>query len=241
MIDIIIKIIIILFIIGIVFAIFDFFGDNLFFKKNMCKIDNFNIDDLVIIKRTPEYSRLINKLIDDKSFIFNESQLKSLKNPQQIFKLSNDKNDITNISDMVYNDCMSDIKEQFSNNNENNDIYNNDQYNNIKSQLENDIKNIIEPNCTNVKVLQNNIPFSKNYLKNYYKDLYGNRVEADLKDYFIAYYTLINENDNVGIPVNTQIGHSNFIIPDQYNYDSKLTNAYNIDWSRIINPLGYFV
>lgn len=35
------------------------------------------------------------------------------------------------------------------------------------------------------------------------------------------------------------MGNSNFIIPDQYNYDNKFTNAYNIDWNRIINPIGY--
>ena len=89
----------------------------------------------------------------------------------------------------------------------------------------NDINIITEPNCTNIGVLKNNIPFSKNYLKNYYKDLYGNRVEAELIDYFTAYYTLINSDDNIGLPVNTQIGHSNFIIPEQYKYDSKFNDC----------------
>ena len=243
--DIIIKIIIILFILGVCFIIFKIYNNNFKFFNSICKIDNFDIDDLVVIKRTPEYSKLINKLVDDKSFIFNESQLKSLKNSQQIFKLSNNKQDISNISDMVYNNCINetntyDINEYFTNNYTGNNINNyDDQYNYIKNELENDIKIILEPNCTNIKVLQNNIPFSKNYLKNYYKDLYGNRIEANLKDYYVAYNTLINIDNDIGLPVNTQIGHSNFIIPDQYNYDNKFTNAYNIDWSRIINPIEY--
>lgn len=76
-------------------------------------------------------------------------------------------------------------------------------------------------------------------MKNYYQDLYGNKIDADLQDYFVAYYTLINNDDNVGLPVNTLIGTSDFIIPDQYKYDSGFTNAYNIDWNRIINPIGY--
>lgn len=238
------KILIIIFILGILYLIFRlyYFEYNLSNKK--CNLENFDIDDLVVIKRTPEYSKYINKLIDEKSFIFNDQQLKVLKNPQQIFNLSNNQKDITNISDIVYTDCNKEL--EFFNNSDN--VYNyennyinmsDNEYEKIKNKLKKDIEIITEPNCTNIGVLQDNIPFSKNYLKNYYKDLYGNRVEANLSDYFTAYYTLINNDDNVGLPVNTQIGHSNFLIPEQYNYDNKFTNAYNIDWSRIINPIGY--
>lgn len=235
------KILILLFIIGIIYLVFNIYNNNYNLSTKKCQLEKFNIDDITVIKRTPEYSKLINKLIDEKSFIFNDEQLKNLKNQQQIFKLSNDKQDIENISDIVYTDCKKELDE-FNNtydySNEKIDLFDNE-YEQIKNKLKNDINIITEPNCTNVGVLKNNIPFSKNYLKNYYKDLYGNRVEADMGDYFTAYYTLINSDDNVGFPVNTQIGHSNFIIPDQYDYDSKFTNAYNIDWNRIINPIGY--
>lgn len=254
------KILILIFFLGILYLIYNLYYSeyNLFHTK--CNLENFNIDDLVVIKRTPEYAKYIDKLIDEKSFIFNEQQLNVLKNPQQIFNLSGGQNNIKNISDIVYTNCNKEL-EFFNNinndinNDFNNDINNNnykykndivdtdnDQFENIKNKLKKDIEMIIEPNCTNVGVLKNNIPFSKNYLNNYYKDLYGNRIEADLTDYFVAYYTLINNDDNindVGFPVNTQIGHSNFLIPEQYNYDSKFTNAYNIDWNRIINPIGY--
>jgi hypothetical protein len=238
------KILIMIFILGILYLIFRlyYFEYNLSHKK--CNLENFNIDDLVVIKRTPEYSKYINKLIDEKSFIFNDQQLKVLKNPQQIFNLSNDQKDIKNISDIVYTDCNKEL--EFFNNSDNVYKYNDDdinmfdnEYETIKNKLKKDIQIITEPNCTNTGVLKDNIPFSKNYLKNYYKDLYGNRIEANLSDYFTAYYTLINNDDNIGLPVNTQIGHSNFLIPEQYNYDNKFTNAYNIDWSRIINPIGY--
>ena len=237
------KVIIILFILVICYLIYNVYTYNYNLSQRKCELENFDIDDIMVIKRTPEYSRLINKLIDEKSFIFNNEQLKSLKNPQQIFKLSNNNQDIKNISHIVYNDCNKEL-DFFNNTNiynyaDNNINMKDNQYEQIKNKLKNDINIITEPNCTNAGVLKNNIPYSKNYLKNYYKDLYGNRIEADLKDYFTAYYTLINSDNDVGLPVNTQIGHSNFIIPDQYKYDSKFTNAYNIDWSRIINPIGY--
>jgi hypothetical protein len=245
------KILIIIFILGILYLIFKLFYSEYNLSNTKCNLEKFDIDDLVVIKRSPEYSKYINNLIDKKSFILNDQQIKVLKNPQQIFNVSNDQTNIKNISDIVYTNCNKEL-EFFNNNNDNshnNDniyYYNNDnieisdnQYENIKNKLKKDIENITEPNCTNVSILQDNIPFSKNYLKNYYNDLYGNKVESNLSDYFVAYYTLINNNNNIGLPINTKIGHSNFIIPDQYNYDSKFTNAYNIDWSRIINPIGY--
>jgi hypothetical protein len=93
---------------------------------------------LCVIKRTPEYSKLIDKLIDEKSFIFSQPQLKALKNPQQIFKLSDNNQDIKNISEMVYNDCNKELN--FNNNtntydyldNENNIDLSDSQYGKIK-------------------------------------------------------------------------------------------------------------
>jgi hypothetical protein len=68
-------------------------------------------------------------------------------------------------------------------------------------------------------------------------DIYGNKVESNLLDYFSDYYTNINnDKDDKSIPVKTLIGKPNFIIPDQYNIEKYLTNAYNVDWSRIVNP-----
>jgi hypothetical protein len=75
------------------------------------------------------------------------------------------------------------------------------------------------------------------YLKNYYLDIYGNRIESNLTDYFADYYTNINiDKPKEAIPVTTLKGNSNFIIPDQYSIQNYFTNAYNVDWSRIVNP-----
>jgi hypothetical protein len=244
-----IKILFIIFIGTIIYIIYNFFNNQYLFDNKNCDIDNFDIDDLMIIKRTPEDSKLINSLIDKKKFIFSDKELKVLKNPQQIFNISNDKQNIENISNTVYLNCKNDFDSNLNINKEDNDDDNNNdndlinvsdkEYNNIVNMLKNDIKQFIGPNCFNTGVLKKNIPLIKNYLKNYYRDLYGNKIEADLSNYFTAYYTLINENDDIGLPVNTLIGKSNFIIPDQYNHNSHFTNAYNIDWERIINPISY--
>ena len=260
-----IKILFFIFIGVIIYLIYNFFNQQYLQENLKCDIDNLDIDDLVIIKRTPEYSKLIDGLIDEKSFIFSDDKLKVLKNPQQIFDISDNKNNkvnISNISDIVYLNCGKQLvnntfdfnngenkenKENFNSVNNIDNIYNTDdiidvssiEYTDIKNMLKNDIDKLIGPNCYNTGVLKKNIPLIKNYLKNYYQDLYGNKIDAELKDYFIAYYTLINNPDNVGLPVDTLIGTSDFIIPDQYKYDSHFTNAYNIDWNRIINPISY--
>lgn len=248
----------ILFIIFLGVIIYLIYNDyyNQYLRENLkCNINNYDIDDLVIIKRTPEYSKLIDGLIDEKSFIFYDDQIKVLKNPQQIFNVKNINGqvNISNISDDVYLGCKNELKNNMfdfdgTTNKVNNEISENfdnsidvssKEYTDIKQMLKNDINQLIGPNCFNTGVLKQDMPLIKNYLKNYYQDLYGNKIDAELKDYFIAYYTLINSNDNVGLPVNTLIGTSDFVIPDQYKYDSHFTNAYNIDWNRIINPITY--
>ena len=214
------------------------------YKENFraCDIDKYDIDDLMVIKRTPEYSRLIDDIIDKKSFIFNDNQIKNLKNTQQIFNINNidsdlpmTKLDVNNISQKIYTDCKNDLDIAVDKDLEDKTInFSNTEYDIIKNNFQKDIKNTIKPNCYNTSVLKKD-----KYLRNYYKDVYGNQVKADLVDYFADYYTNINNDNNKCIPVDTRIGKSNFIIPDQYNAEKYFTNAYNIDWSRIINPISY--
>lgn len=263
-----IKILVIIFIGVIIYLIYNFYNEQSLQKHLKCNLNDYNIDNIVVIKRTPEYSKLIDNIIDDKNFIFTEKELSILKNPQQIFNVTNnspeqimnietnekDNVSIKNISNDIYLNCKKDLQdntfdfnndndeniEMFISNDKNNLIdVSSKEYNNIKNMLQYDIKKLIGPNCFNTGVLKKNIPLIKNYLKNYYQDIYGNKIDAELEDYFTAYYTLINNDDNVGLPVNTLIGNSDFVIPDQYKYDSHFTNAYNIDWNRIINPIGY--
>lgn len=212
-----------------------------FENEKKCIMKNTDIDDIYVIKRTPEYLKMINNMIDEKKFLLDNNELNIIKKPQQIFKLSDNNKNIVNISKNIYEDCKTDININDFNDitSDNNIDTSDDEYNKIYNLLKDDIQNITTPNESNIAILKNNLPFSKNYLKNYYKDFYGNIITSNLSDYFSAYYTLIDADDKYGFPVKTKIGKSNFIIPDQYKNESNFTNAYNIDWSRIINPIGY--
>lgn len=235
-----IKIIIVILFLIICYVIYNYFSKENKEKYAKCDLDDIDIDNLVVIKRTPEYSKLINNLIDEKSFIFSDDQLKVLKNPQQIFNTTKNKLNIENISQKIYSNCSGHLDNNINGNYSDDPIDTSDkEYEKIKKELNDDIYKLTQPNCTNVGVLREDEPFTKNYLKNYYKDVYGNRVIANLSDYFTAYYTLINESEDIGLPINTELGKSNFLIPDQYDYIKYLTNAYNIDWDRMINPISY--
>jgi hypothetical protein len=196
---------------------------------------NLNIDELKITKRNKTYENLIDKLIDDKSVLFTNDQIKIMKNNNQFYNV-NKNDDVSNISQKVYLDC----KQNFDSNLNDNKKrvmkkYPNTEYDNITNQLDNNIVNSSSYKGNKIKVLEND-----NYLKNYYLDIFGNRVESNLEDYFANYYLTINdkygEEPKEAIKVNTIEGNDNFIIPNQYNNNKHMTNAYNVDWSRIINP-----
>ena len=85
------------------------------------------------------------------------------------------------------------------------------------------------------------LPEHEDSFTNYYYDVYGNRIKSKMTDYISAYNTLINSgmgnhDDSVCLPVTTMKGNDDFVIPQMYNYDSTLSDAYNVDWTRIINP-----
>lgn len=191
-------------------------------------IDNYNVDDLVIIKRTPEYEKLIDGIIDNKKILFTDKQVEVLKNRNQIYNVAN--NNINNISQKIYigdNKYYSDEIE-YDNINYDSDTL----VNNIHNEFKKNITEFDGPTVDSVAVFSND-----NYLKNYYKDLYGNMIESNLKDYFSNYYTTINNEElKECIPVKINKGQNNLIIPSQFNIDKYLTNAYNIDYSRIIHP-----
>jgi hypothetical protein len=255
----IIKIILLIFILILLYNFTNSIDPNVQKEQFTCDLDKLNIDDLVILNRNPEYINYINKLIDDKSFMFTDEQLKVLKNPNQFYNVNQSNGsgsaDTKNISFKIYNTCKDQIDTvvntvdgNFSNNiydslNDDNstdsasleqqlDIESTNEYNNIIKNFETNIKNTIKPDCVNSCVMSD-----PKYLKNYYLDLYGNQVQSTLTDYFADYYTNINIKDpKQAIPVDTLKGNSNFIIPDQYYIQNKFTNAYNVDWSRIVDP-----
>jgi len=80
---------------------------------------------------------------------------------------------------------------------------------------------------------------NKDYLKNYYYDIYGNRIKSSLKDYYADVMTNYGrDNPDVGVEIMKSKG--NMILPDGYNIFKYHTDLYNIDWNRIINPMTVY-
>lgn len=237
--DLIIIIIVILIIFGIYKLITNAeINKNKIFDESLCNLENFDIDDMYIIKRDKEYKKYIDKLIDKNKKFFSEEEFKILKNNFQFYNIK-DLDDIKNISNQIYGNCRNKIKNANISiddpdedvNLDNPELLSDPSYFKTLKKINNNIDDV-KINCDNTNVLKDN-----DYLKNYYIDIDGNNVKATLKDYFANYYTEINEkNEDKCIKVNTkQVGNYMFI-PDQFDTQKYLTNAYNIDYNRIINP-----
>jgi hypothetical protein len=237
-------------------------------SNTVCNMENFDIDKIHIIKREPEYQRLINKLIDEKRVIFNDEELKILKNKFQIYNVSDD--DIQNITKILMLNCKKNL-DTLNDNYEYTpqelqdvkyNLYNNIEYNRILNNLSNNEEDFYELDCENTKFLK------CNNQKNYYYDLFGNNILSDTSQYMANYYSTINsEDEKYCVPVKTipkkkpegynknqlpitdqpyfdnpfdihplNEDYTDYIIPVQHYNDINLTNIYNIDNSRVINP-----
>ena len=194
-------------------------------KKNY----KIKLDDIEIIKRSPEYQKLINKLMSEKKELFTPEEIKAMKNKFQFY---NTENGIDNISDEILKTFKDYDNEKIEITPEQNmyiteTINENPAYNAIL----NNIGQEYVSSCKDVEVLKN-----KSYLKNYYYDMEANRVQSNLKDYINDYQIQIDDNQRICQKVDTIKTKSGFIIPDQYPTLKYQTNAYNIDWGRIQNP-----
>ena len=194
--------------------------------KNMYKM---KIDNIEIIKRGPEYQKLIDKLINNKKELFTKEEIKIMENKFQFY---NTEYGIDNISDEMLNTFKDYDNKKIDNTPEENiyiseTINENPAYNAV---LNNIGKKYIS-SCKDIEVLKNPA-----YLKNYYYDIKANRIQSNLKDYINDYQIQINNDNNISQKVDIIKGKSEFIIPDQYPTLKYQTNAYNIDWSRIQNP-----
>jgi hypothetical protein len=257
--------IIILFVIFYSIQLYDY---NVEQSSTVCNLENFDIDKIHIIKREPEYQRLINKLLNEKRYIFTDDELKILKNKFQIYNVTD--KDIQNITKIMLLNCGNKI-------NTLNDDYkltpqeldevtynvlNNIQYDAILNNLDTKEEEFYDLDCENTKFL------NCNNQKNYYYDLFGNNIISDTKQYMANYYSTINSNDDkFCVPVKTvpvkkpqayninnlpltdkpyysnefdiqplNEDYTDYIIPIQYYNDIQLTNIYNIDNNRLINP-----
>lgn len=238
-----------------IFYLINNYDNNISNLDKKCNLENFNIDNIHIIKRDPYYQKLINNLVDEKAFLFTENEIDILKNKFQIYNVSD--NNIQNISKVILSNCKDNLDHNSSLKNVSYtpdtlaeikyNLDNNSIYNKIVNKFTKDIDTLTNPNCENIKFLQSN------KLKNYYYDIFGNNIISSPIDYMANYYTSIaNSNDKIAIPVKTIKGNSNFIIPNSfinttpfqgsiqnndYFNNNHNTNIYNIDNARIINPL----
>ena len=172
-----------------------------------------NINDIEIVERSNEMQKHIEKLknVDSDKINYNKFQFFNKKNNKNIT------NDVLNGN--IENEIT--ITELINTNP-------------AKNVIDSVLIDENELTCKDVKVLKN-----PNYLKNFYYDMYGNKIESSLNDYLMDYHFNYNNDANCK-SVNTIKGHSEFIIPNQYPTLKYQTNAYNIDWNRVINPLTYY-
>jgi len=191
----------------VIFTLINLYQESIKQSNIKCNLENFDLDKIQIIKREPEYQRLINKLIDEKRFIFTDEEIKILKNKFQVYNITD--NDIQNISKIIMLNCKNNLDSMDKDNDnykptpeEQQDIYynimNNSEYNKIINNMNVDINDLYEPDCANTKFLKHNNQI------NYYYDLYGNNIQSDTKQYYANYYSTINSEDNRScIPVKT--------------------------------------
>lgn len=217
-------------------------------SNKTCNLENFDIDNIHIIKRVPEYQQLINKLIDEKRYIFTDDELKILKNKFQIYNVSD--NDIQNITKIIMLNCKNEL-DTITNNYKltpkeleeaKYNIINNIEYDRILNNLSTKEKEFYELDCENTKFLQHNNQ------KNYYYDLFGNNIISDTAQYMANYYSTINSDDNKycvpvkTVPVKKPEGYNKNQLPltDQPYF----TNPFNIqplneDYTDYIIPIQY--
>ena len=237
------------------------------FGKSETNVLKLNIDNLHVLKRDKEYQELINNIIDKKKFLFTAEELKILKNKYQLYNVFTNVSNVSNVSNDKIINVTKDILNYYMKNfnNENMTTFLQDsESDNILKNMNDDIRNIDEPNYENTKFL------IKNNQENYYYDIYGNKIISNTLQYLADYYSTINDNNpKYGMPVKTvrkelpqgyniddvaetqfiptyfenranihplDGKYTYFIIPDQYTNDLDKTNIYNIDNSRIINP-----
>jgi len=214
-----------------------------------CNLENFDIDKLHIIKREPEYQKLINNLINEKRYIFTDDELKILKNKFQIYNITN--NDIQNITKLLMSNCKNELNTLTNNyklspeelQQVKYNILNNIEYDTILNNLKTKEEEFYNLNCENTKFL------NCNNQKNYYYDLFGNNIISDTKEYLANYYSTINSSDNkYCVPVKTVPAKK----PQAYNINDlpvtpvpEFSNPFDIqplneDYTDYIIPIQYY-
>lgn len=217
---------------------------------------NLDIDNLYILDRNKEYSKYINKLIDNNDNInYTDDEIKIMKNKHQFYNINNN----NNISNLVLGECKNsydgdDINVSMKGGY---DVGGGSYYginSNVNGGYNSDIKASIKGAGTynkgalgtigsvgsvgSTRLMDNDECINNGYLTDYYYDLEGNNIKSTLKEYINSY-----ENNNCEPVKYNKVGNgsgSSMIIPDLYDINKNLTNAYDVNWSDVINPLTIY-
>ena len=240
---------------------------------------NLDIDNLYILDRNKEYSKYINKLINNSDNInYTDDEIEIMKNKHQFYNI----NDNNNISNLVLGECKNsygssddsgekNIDENFNVDDVEGgydvegsydveggyDVGGGSYYginSNVSGGYNSDIKASIKGVGTYSKgaletigsvgsvrssgLIDNDECINNGYLTDYYYDLEGNNIKSTLKEY------INSDKNNICEPVKyNKVGNgsgSSMIIPNQYDINKDLTNAYDVNWSNVINPLTIY-
>lgn len=219
------------------------------FKKsnNKCNLD---IDNLYIYDRDKNYNKYIGKVIDENNNInYSKEDIEIMKNKHQFYNLDDKKN----ISNLVMGKCKNSYgggSYDLGGGSTDLDIGSYDLgggsyygYNsNVSGGFNSDVDEVMGYGDVKGSIIENENINEKGIcdynLNNYYYDLKGNNIKSTLQEY----RKNINNSDEC-IPItytNDTKKNSDMIIPNTYDINKDLTNAYDVNWSKVLNPLTIY-
>lgn len=234
-------------------------------EKDKCNLD---IDNLYIYDRDKNYNNYINKVIDNNNNInYTKEEIEIMKNKHQFYNLNNKKN-ISNLVLSECKNCYgvssydigggsyygynSNVTGGF-----NSDINEEKGYGDVKGS-------IIDKSNINDKGNINEKGLCDSNLDNYYYDLNGNNIISTMHEYrknvgknnecipVITTPPIYSTTTTPLPPTTTPIYSttmppiystattSDMIIPNTYNINKDLTNAYDVNWQKVLNPLTIY-
>jgi hypothetical protein len=226
------------------------------FKKSNDKC-NLDIDNLYIYDRDKNYNKYIGKVIDENNNInYSKEEIEIMKNKHQFYNLDDKKN----ISNLVMGKCKNSYGDgsydigggsyDIGSGSTDIDVSSYDLgggsyygYNsNVSGGFNSDIDEVMGYGDVKGSLIENENKNEKGIcdynLNNYYYDLKGNNIKSTLQEY----RKNINNSDEC-IPItytNEPKKNSDMIIPNTYDINKDLTNAYDVNWSKVLNPLTIY-
>lgn len=205
------------------------------FKKSNDKC-NLDIDNLYIYDRDKNYNKYIGKVIDENNNInYSKEDIEIMKNKHQFYNLDDKKN----ISNLVMGKC----KNSYGGGSY--DLGGGSYYgynSNVSGGFNSDVDEVMGYGDVKGSIIENENKNEKGIcdynLNNYYYDLKGNNIKSTLQEY----RKNINNSDEC-IPItytNDTKKNSDMIIPNTYDINKDLTNAYDVNWSKVLNPLTIY-